>query len=462
MTISVLNLFPKMRLQSSSPLVFLLLVSLQACVVSTTEQNRLEPFDRTDDYDYGLESLENANNYRVDLTEEGFSWPSLPENVDTAFLEFQIQAAATENPAITLAAGNTSLVQYFEQGGQGRRYLDVSPLLQDSNVQAGDFVRLFNEGASWDRSETTLVAFSNPSLDGRRVLVLAPHPDDAEIAAYGVYQSAQADVVTVTSGDAGGQNFAQLWSDNGEHYRAKGRIRTLDSLTVPMLAGLRSDAIRNLGYYDATLRTLWQERPNAVSPPLADLEDPAYYRRLNFDEELRNREFDSSWPALVADLFNELQQVKPETIVVPHPMLDRHGDHKFAALAMFEALSQWQGQADILLYTNHAAGNEAYPLGPRDGMMGLPAWNTGNLYFHGLYSHPLSEEDRRRKLVALEAMHDLRPFDPRDGSEVVAIDPLFDYFRRGPRPNEVFFVTDVEGAIEMHRMLIALAELLFD
>lgn len=123
-----------MRLQSSSPLVFLLLVSLQACVVSTTEQNRLEPFDRTDDYDYGLESLENANNYRVDLTEEGFSWPSLPENVDTAFLEFQIQAAATENPAITLAAGNTSLVQYFEQGGQGRRYLDVSPLLQDLSL----------------------------------------------------------------------------------------------------------------------------------------------------------------------------------------------------------------------------------------------------------------------------------------------------------------------------------------
>ena len=395
------------------------------------------------------------------MNAERFIWPALGTEADTAFLEIRIQAADTPNPAIAVNAGSTVVVQYFEQGGRGRRYLDVSPMLQE-NLQVGDSVSLRNQGTAWIEGEASLVTFNNPALEGRRVLVLAPHPDDAEIAAYGIYQSTDADVVTVTAGDAGGQNFAQLWSDVGEHYRAKGHIRTIDSLVVPLLAGLQPQAIRNLGYYDATLQTLWRDRPNAVAPPLAELEDPAFYRRLNFDRELKEREFESSWPALVADLRRELERVAPGMIVAPHPVLDRHADHKFAALALFEALIQWQGEAELLLYTNHAVGNEAYPLGPRDGMTGLPAWNDGDLYLRGLYSHPLSEEDRRRKLVALEAMHDLRPFDPRDGSVVNEIDLLFDYFRRGPRPNEMFFVTDVEGVREMYRALMKIAELFFN
>lgn len=443
-------------------LASLLVVSLQACTtgsaVSTAQQNRLEPFSRVADYDLGLQSLDRASSYVVNLNSEGFVWPRLSAAADTAFLEIHIDASDDPNPAIGIRSGDSSFKQYFEQGGQGRRYLDVSPLLLD-NIQAGDLVQLVDQGSGWAEAETSLVTFNNPSMEGRRVLVLAPHPDDAEIAAYGIYLSSDANVVTVTSGDAGGQNFSQLWSNQGEHYRAKGRIRTLDSLVVPLFAGLRPEAVRNLGYYDATLRRLWQERPNTVAPPLAVLEDPAYYRQFNFDDELRNRPFESSWPALVADLLLELERISPETIVVPHPMLDRHGDHKFAALALFEALGQWQGEAEVLLYTNHAVGNEAYPLGPRDGMMGLPAWNSGNLYFRGLYSHPLTEEERRRKLIALEAMHDLRPFDPRDGGDVVAMNPLFDYFRRGPRPNEVFLVTDVAGARALHLTLMKLAEL---
>ena len=448
----------------TASIALLFLATLQACsivpVASSARQNRLEPFIRGADYDYALPALERASSYLVELSNEGFSWPALATAADTAFLEIHIAAADSPDPALVVSAGSNALKQYFEQAGQGRRYLDVSPLLR-GNVQSGDRVRLLNEGVSWETGKVTLVTFSNPPLAERRVFVLAPHPDDAEIAAYGIYQSSVADVVTVTAGDAGGKNFDSLWIDEGEHYRAKGRIRTLDSLVVPLLAGLRPESIRNLGYYDATLLKLWQAQPGTVTPPLAALEDPAYYRSFNFDQELRERDFESSWSALVSDLLQELERIVPETIVAPHPMLDRHGDHKFAALALFEAMNQWQGEAEVLLYTNHAVGNEAYPIGPRDGMMGLPAWNAGNLHLLGLYSHPLSAEDRRRKLIALEAMHDLRPFDPRDGGEVIAINPMFDYFRRGPRPNEVFFVTDVEGAREMHRALIKLADWMF-
>ena len=98
-----------------------------------------------------------------------------------------------------------------------------------------------------------------------------------------------------------------------------------------------------------------------------------------------------------------------------------------------------------MLYTNHAEGNEAFPLGPKDGMMGLPAWNEDNLNITGVYSHPVDIETQRQKLIALESMHDLRPFDPRDGSAIDPVNPLFDYFRRGPRPNEIFMVTNLLG-----------------
>ena len=427
----------------------LLVIGISGCTIVPT-QGRLEPFDRRSDYDYGLSGLQDAYNYSLTLTEDGLEWPTVRPGVDTALLEISLERTRGQNPAIKIDSAGVSLVQYFEQGGQGRRYLDLSPLLK-SDIGPGDFIEFTSAGAAWNSGPVTLVTFSNAPLEGRRVLVVAPHPDDAEIAAFGVYQSSQADVVTVTAGDAGGANFQSLWPNEAEQYRAKGRIRTLDSLTVPFLGGLQPQAVRNLGYYDSTLRQLWLERPNPVEPPLAELEDPAYYRRLNFDPELREREFESSWPSLVADLLAELERVQPQSVVAPHPQLDRHLDHQFTALALFEALALWGRECDILLYTNHAIGNEAFPLGPRGGMTGLPAWNGGSLNLQGLYSHQLSVEDRRRKLIALEAMHDLRPFDPRDGSEIDSVAPVYDYFRRGARPNEIFFVTDLNGVGAIYR-----------
>ena len=428
-----------------STLTFLTICLSGCSNINSPLNPALETFQRGDDYDYGLANLEAANSHSVTFTQDGFTWPSVDQDADTAFLEFFLLRSSGLYPAIEINAGGTSLNQYFEQGGQGRRYLDVSPLLQ-ANLEPGEFVRVTGSGAAWYSGRATVIAFRNPPLKDRRVLVVAPHPDDAEIAAFGVYQTANADVVTVTAGDAGGFNFISLWPDAGEHYRAKGKIRTLDSLTVPLLAGLQSNAIRNLGYYDATLRQLWLARPNAVEPPLAVLQDPGFYRRLNFDAELRERKFESTWQALVADLRRELERVQPEIVFAPHPRLDRHLDHQFTALALFEALFQRGEDSEIYLYTNHAIGNEAFPLGHRQGMTGLPAWRGEGLHLKRLYSHLLTDEDQRMKLVALEAMHDLRPFDLRDGREPEAVPAIYDYFRRAARPNEIFFVTNLDGA----------------
>lgn len=415
-----------------------------SCVAPQTD-NLLEPFSRQADYNYFLPLLQNANLQTVDLNGQGFLWPDQSQDGDTVLLEFQLAQARGDNPSLRISYGNISYIQSFESGGSGIRYLDLTPLLA-SGIEVGEFVAIESEGASWENGESTLAVFNNGVDVSSRTLVIAPHPDDAEIAAYGFYRDAQADVVTITAGDAGGENFAALWPNAGDQFREKGKIRTLDSLTVPLLAGLETGQVKNLGYYDATLERLWRQRPSTVPTTLAELDDPAYFRKLNFDRELRDRRFVSTWPLLVEDLLNELETVQPDIVVAPHPFLDRHGDHKFTAIALFEALHRWNREITLLLYTNHAAGNEAFPLGPRQALTGVPAWDEDNLYITGIYSHLLDEQAQSEKLIALEAMHDLRPFDPRDGSAVQPVDSLYDYFRRGPRPNELFLVTNLLGA----------------
>ena len=87
------------------------------------------------------------------------------------------------------------------------------------------------------------------------------------------------------------------------------------------------------------------------------------------------------------------------------------------------------------------------------GGSGLPPSSRADLYFQRIYSHPVSPEEQKLKLVALEGMHDLRFFDLRDGTAVNAGDreswKTYDYYRRGPRPNEMFFVVTKDDAIRL-------------
>lgn len=417
----------------------------------------LEPFDEKADYDYGLEAFNGAH-VEVALDRAGFTWPEGGRG-ETVLLEIRIQRSRSDSPSIEARGGGAASSQHFEKGARGRRFLDLSR--QARRVRAGDRVELRSNNIRWQIGPTALHFFANPEVADRRVLVIAPHPDDAEIAAFGVYRAARADVVTVTSGDAGGQKFEALFPDSGEHYRLKGWIRTWDSITVPFFGGIEPGRARNLGFYDATLGRMWAVQPEAVEPPLAVLEDPGFYRSLNVDETLRARPFDSTWKGLVGDLLAELERVRPEIVLAAHPLLDRHRDHQFATIALIEALEKWSGPCELYLYTNHAIHNEAFPLGPRQAMTGLPPWPGGELFAHRIYSHQLSPHEQDLKLVALEAMHDLRPFDLRDGSfeEPSRRDrrraEKVDYFRRGPRPNEIFFVVSKASAIRLREAFLS-------
>ncbi|AOS45204.1 GlcNAc-PI de-N-acetylase [Lacunisphaera limnophila] len=406
------------------------------------------------DYAYDLGATE-TNGRTVQLDATGFDWPADLAPADTVFLEISLTASPGQNPGLKAVRGALAVRQVFEAETRGRRFLDVSPLVKAE----GGRVALTGTGLTWSPGPARLFTYRNAPLAGRRVLVLAPHPDDAEIAAFGVYRQTQADVITVTSGDAGGDNFKVLFTEPAEHYRVKGWIRTWDSISVPFYGGVYPGKARNLGYYDATLKRL-QAAPAAVVPPLlAALEDPGYYRKLNVDPALRDRPFHGTWEALVNDLVWELERVRPEVIVAPHPLLDNHADHQFTTIALIDALARWPGACELYLYTNHALENEAWPLGDRDAMSGLPPTSHGGLFFRRLYSHPLSPFEQKLKLVALEGMHDLRAFDLRDGTPVSESDREawadYDYYRRGPRPNELYFVVTREEAFRLRDAFLA-------
>ena len=158
-------------------------------------------------------------------------------------------------PHILMTGAKGSEIQYTEHGAEGIRYLNVTNLIAAGNKRikiSGDNINVFD-------GDVNLIQYENIDFEGKIILVLAPHPDDAEIAAFGLY-SGQEDVyvVTVTSGDAGPFMYDEIYDDPVVHYLKKGEVRTWNSLTVPMLGGVHPERILNLGYNDARLKKMRQ------------------------------------------------------------------------------------------------------------------------------------------------------------------------------------------------------------
>lgn len=414
------------------------------------------------DYDFDERA---ATTWEVDLSTEGFEWPEVPASTDTVLLELEVRARSPRSslPWIRATAGE-EVVQYVERDAVGRRYLNLSPLAKDGWPSAGTVVALEGWKVQWTATTARLRGFDTPPVSGKRTLVLAPHPDDAEIAAFGLYASTDADVVTVTAGDAGGMNFRSLYPEAPSHYRVKGWIRTLDSLLVPRIGGVVAPRARNLGYYDATLHRLYARPDEFVAAPYAELPSAGWFRTLNEDGALAEKPFEGTWRSLVSDMKDELERVRPEIVVLPHPQLDAHRDHQYTAVAFLEALEETDFTPSLFFYTNHAVGAEVHPYGPRDAVASLPPWLGERLPFDAVFSLPLDADLQNKKLFALEAMHDLRPFRiegaPRAGESfrawrravvraLRAHRESYSYYRRAARPNELFLVADRETGLEV-------------
>ena len=378
------------------------------------------------------------------------SWPRAVTQWDTALLSVRSRGAEHDS-WIEVSAGGSRVEQYLDPDAAGVRWLNLSGLR--AQLTAGSEVTLRTHAVILETEVATLRLFDNHLDLQQRILVIAPHPDDAEIAAFGLYADRQASVVTVTAGNAGDMNYSANVSDPAEHYALKGYLRAVDSVTVPWQGSIPPERTANLGYFDGRLDAMYLAPTQAIPEVYSANTDVAPYRRANLSTLVSGATRSNTWQHLVEDLVDVLRTVNPGIVVMPDPRVDTHLDHEFASVALDQAVEQWQGNPIFLLYTNHSDGNR-YPYGPAGTVVSLPPGEQ-RVRMQKIYSYPVAHELQVRKLFALESMHDLR-LSPDEqitcGSVMVAHRPDYprapeeDYFRRAPRANELFYVFNKTGA----------------
>jgi LmbE family N-acetylglucosaminyl deacetylase len=383
------------------------------------------------------------------------TWPQTGKpDWDTALLSVTVSSdAAAHLPFVEIVSGSLSARQYVRAGDNGLRWVNLSFLR--GAISPGGRVTLRPESAGLTAGAATLRLFSSHPDLSKTILVVAPHPDDAEIASFALYSHRQSTVVTVTSGNAGSATYDSVFGDIPQLYEFKGHIRVIDSITVPWQGGIPPERAFNLGYFDARLPDMYA-KPDQVIPEMYSANtDIGVYRRDNLGSLLPKGPRASMWNNLVDDMETLLKKVKPAVILAPHPQLDLHRDHQLVTVALAQALARWKKPVTLLLYTNHADGNR-YPYGPAGSVMSLPPPVARDVTFDRVYSHPVSPELQRLKLFALESMHDLR-YTPTRQYQLAVNDeraaapekpgpaPDITYLRRGPRANELFFVYDQDS-----------------
>lgn len=302
--------------------------------------------------------------------------------------------------------GTARDTQTFERGVKGLRYLNLT-----GNAQAlaagevrvrGRFCRVQGTPRLW--------VFRQPDVREQRVMVIAPHADDAELAAFGVYsKAADTWVVTLTAGEIEAEHYQQMGMERAEAACMKGRLRAWDSITVPRWAGVPQEQCVQLGYFCLQLPAMQAAPDQPMASREAGLSDTRLFRQFNTFMLPGDAHGAPTWNTLLADLRALILRARPEVIVLPHPFIDPHPDHICAHDAVMEALNglAWQ-PAVVLGYANHLHDNDRWPMGDSgDGIALPPVFDAARVFEP--YCVELSLAQQRDKAMALGMMHDLQP-----------------------------------------------------
>ena len=170
-----------------------------------------------------------------------------------------------------------------------------------------------------------------PVAEARRLLVVAPHPDDETLGAGGAIEAAlaahaQVKVVIVTNGD--GQWLAPLalrgrMMPRPADYVADGQMRQKESLAALQVLGVPETNVIFLGYPDGGMNQLWKDDWAANCPMRAFLtraQKNPYPRTLHPGEIYCGSE-------VLEDLEQVMSDFRPDVILLPHPN-DDNADHR--------------------------------------------------------------------------------------------------------------------------------------
>lgn len=174
----------------------------------------------------------------------------------------------------------------------------------------------------------------------RRILILAPHPDDEVLAAGGVISTVLANesppkiqVVVVTAGDA---SYSAVWLKghnpiSRHNFRHLAVERRQESLSALALLGVTPGQIHFWGFPDRGLEPMWQHYWS----------DSAPYRSRTTGRPASvparsGQSFPNTGIALLGQMLQTLNDFQPDALIMPH-VRDAHPDHR--ALARFTLLA---------------------------------------------------------------------------------------------------------------------------
>ncbi|WOE80157.1 PIG-L family deacetylase [Pseudomonas protegens] len=352
------------------------------------------------------------------------------------------------DPAIEVLGGPTLDRQAFERGVDGLRYLNLSglagPLLGGELQLRGRFCRI--------QVQPQLMAWRDPDYRRQRVMVIAPHADDAELAAFGLYSQAdEAWIVTLTAGEIEAEHYQAMGMNAAEAARIKGRLRAWDSIAVPRWAGVPEAHCVQLGYFCLQLPAMQAAPQQPVASREAQLSDIRLFRQFNPFPLPADRDGLPTWDNLLADLRELLLKARPEVLVLPHPSLDPHPDHICAQAVVMQALEglDWQ-PTTVLGYANHLHDNDRWPMGDSGAGIALPPVFDSTTVLRP-WCLPLSQVEQYDKAMALGMMHDLQPRMPFKRRLRRSIQLLLasrvpstlgenEFFRKAVRRHELFWL----------------------
>ncbi|ADR34793.1 LmbE family protein [Sulfuricurvum kujiense DSM 16994] len=431
-------------------MIFIVFGIVSYLILMMVIRKRQYKYKTNQDYTY----LFNHETEQIDIKDvRFFDFSSLPANT-TLILKINVKSSLFGHlfqPYIKIAdSSKKEEAHYLEHGVNGIRYVDLSGFSASKGELNGCHCSFANK-------EAILYIFRNADSENQKILVLAPHADDAEIAAYGLYSSSdQSHVITVTVGEEGKCDYCGLYGSKQERALQKGKLRVHDALSVPALGDVPQERCAMLGYFGMSLKWMFEHRDQQAVSTSTGISDIRFFRRTDHTGFIKNETASATWDSLVRDLYSAIVSIKPEIIVTAHPDIDSNSDHIYTAYALVQALEQ-ADMRDVKLYcyTNHHIYTEAYPYGPMFSTSALaPKFNTP-FACDAIYSYQLDSKKQSDKFYALEAMHDLR-----DSTLVFGVKKAWShfvkqlkrqiqqrdksYFRRAVRPNELFYVMEWE------------------
>ena len=425
-------------------------------------------YDLQDDYGYAFPK---DSAVPVTLEKNGFKWPSARPDADTAFLKIAVRSDWTSLlflPYVEVRYRDIVLKQYFEKTSSGIRYLNLSPLLKAaSSPTKKEEIVCKGHHLSWDQGVSELYLFQNPEIKKAKILILAPHPDDAEIATFGLYDNQDAYVITLTAGEGGKTKYKRFFKDPKKHALFQGKVRTWDSLVVPFWGNIPPQKCFNLGYFDGTLKAMSGNPARKLASEDAGTSDLNTFRQYNVSDLLpKDIPTDATWNNLVADLEHLLNKINPTIIVTPNPLIDGHPDHQFATLALLEALQRTPAvKGNLYLYTVHCAYSTRWPLGTAKSVVSLPPFFSKLPFFEKIYALHLSLDVYTQKFFAIDDMHDIRPVYFLNAQQITealpsALQSLYLHWkgaltmRKYLRMDELFFVAPTENASHLRELFL--------